>query len=176
MTCNPDEFAQLVKLGVFTITNYKTPENAPQNLAPTTGDPVEPQSHRTDAVAPNTGSANHIDVNIFFEDISPSMAKIAIVVLRHGGTVRQSDLVAETGISGAALRRPNGALSKWIRRHFGNQIQCFFTVKEPDRANGLTDRVFTVDAKVLRFIRDNEGRFPNKAHDFIYLLNTAAML
>ena len=116
-TCNPDEFAQLVKLGVFTVSN---PGIASQDLAPTTGGmaPAEPQSLAAEAIASSAESSNQIDVNTFFESISSSMGKIAITVLRCGGTIKQSELVEKTGIRGAALRRPNGALNKRIRRAF----------------------------------------------------------
>ena len=88
------------------------------------------------------------------------MAKVALALLRHNGSIKQQELLAEIGIpSGVPLRRTNGALNK--------RVQAASEGADPGIPDGRgtysnqwADRPhFLGESEILRFIRDNQFRF-----------------
>jgi hypothetical protein len=163
VTCTPDEFVQVMKSGA--LANYKTAQTESQHSGAIRLDSAEigPEAAVVEVTAPIVNNSIQISRQEFFKEISQPMAKIALALLRSEGRIAQRELTAATNVSGAAMRRSNGALNKRIRLSSRNQIPSFFSVEEPNRSNGLTDRVFTVAPTVLQFIRDNQADFSRYA-------------
>lgn len=105
------------------------------------------------------GSVVAIDSDLFFRAISRSMARIMLVFLGHGGRVEQSRLLTETGLTGTALRRPNGALNQRIRDASLGRLQEFYSVK----LGSNNTRLFEVSVEILQFLRTHEARIRSLA-------------
>jgi hypothetical protein len=99
-----------------------------------------------------------IDENLFFHGVSPLMAEVMLAHYKYGGELSQSQLNEETGKSGPALRRPNGALNDRVRVATGGKLKRFSVVVESNLSNNAPDRVYRTDENVLRFLGRNLTR------------------
>jgi hypothetical protein len=157
VTCTVDEFTELLKNGVLSGKQPYTGVHMQQSsFIP---EPGEADTAVGADSIPTAQNGHEISEDVFFKSITPSMAKIAIALSRHEGTIKKSDLLKEAGLSGPGLRRPIGALNDRMRRATQGRIQHFLEVQQPDLENGLPEPVYTVSEPVMGFIRSHEARF-----------------
>jgi hypothetical protein len=162
VSCTPEELAQLIALNI--VPNPSAAAGS-ATFSPRHEAAAAPRSGDDgDTVGATRPNHSNIDRAELLRSTSRNMANVLLAFLHHGGRISQGELTGLTRLSGPSLRRPIGALNKRVRAASSGKLDKFCSVTEPNKDNGLQDRIYTADPEVLASVEHEEARIASIAN------------
>lgn len=159
ITCSATEYAELVRLGVFSETGFSA-SPPPQATIADINTITEKNLEETVVSVGELG----IDENKFFDDMSPLTAKFLLALVHSAGQIDQSELLRRLDLeSGRSLRRPVGSAHKRIREASSGRIVRICSVSEPDRDQ--QERLYHADGQAMEFLREHANKLQELANN-----------